>query len=83
MLTELFIFSHLCVVRLDGWIFTKLRVCVFVIHIVTDANKLLAAVCAGNQHHSYTNSITFRDQSSVRRISLLKKEQNQDVKKPK
>lgn len=64
--------SHLSVVWFDWWIFTQFWVCVFIVHIVADADEFLATVCAGYQHHSYTNGITFGNQAGVRRISLLK-----------
>lgn len=61
---------YLCVVWLDWWIFTKVWVCVFIVYIVANAYKFLATVCAGYQHYSHTNSITFRNQSSIWGISL-------------
>lgn len=71
-------YSDLSVVWLDWWIFTQLWVCVFIVHIVTDANEFLATICAGNQHHGNSNSITLRDQSSVWGISLLQQTQHKD-----
>lgn len=65
--------SYLCVVWFDWWILAKFWVCVFIVHIVTNSNELLAAVRAGYQHYSYTNSITFRYQSSIWGISLWTK----------
>lgn len=65
--------SYLCVVWLDRWIFTKFRVRVLIVYIVTNANEFLATVRAGYQHHGHTNSITFRYQSSIWGISLSTK----------
>lgn len=65
--------TDLCIVWLDWWIFTKVWICIFIVHIVTNANKLLATIGAGDQHNSHTNSITLRNQSSVWSISLFNK----------
>lgn len=65
--------TDLCIIWLDWWVFTKVWVCVLIVHVVTNADKFLATVRAGDQHNSHTNSIALRNQSSVRSISLFNK----------
>ncbi len=62
--------SDLCVVWLDWWIFTELRVCVFIVDIVTDADELLSTVCAGYKDYSHSYSVALWNQSRVRSVSL-------------
>lgn len=63
-------YVYLCIVGFKRWVFTQLWVCVLIVDVVPDANKLLPAVGACDQHNGHPHCIALGNQARVGGIRL-------------
>lgn len=68
---------YLTVVWFERWVFSQLRISIFIVDIVADANELLTTVGAGYKNYSDSYSIALWNQPCVRSISLKEQIQSQ------